>query len=55
MASAPVAGKVENRQSGADANPYLAIAASLAAGLYGIEHELGPTAPIQGEIQVPDE
>jgi len=46
---------VENRLPGADANPYLAIAASLAAGLYGIEHELGPTAPIQSEIQAPGE
>lgn len=54
-ASAPVARRVENRLPGADANPYLAIAASLAAGLYGIEYELEPTAPIQGEIQVPDE
>ncbi len=54
-ASAPVARRVENRLPGADANPYLAIAASLATGLYGIEHELEPAAPIQGEIQVPDE
>lgn len=54
-ASAPVARRVENRLPGADANPYLAIAASLAAGLYGIEHALEPTAPIQGEIKVPDD
>lgn len=53
-ASAPVARRVENRLPGADANPYLAIAASLAAGLYGIEHELEPTPPIQGEFTVPD-
>ncbi|MDR9753436.1 glutamine synthetase family protein [Pseudomonas sp. SZMC_28357] len=53
-ASAPVARRVENRLPGADANPYLAIAASLAAGLYGIEHELEPSAPIQGEFVVPD-
>ncbi|MEB0041384.1 MULTISPECIES: glutamine synthetase family protein [unclassified Pseudomonas] len=53
-ASAPVARRVENRLPGADANPYLAIAASLAAGLYGIEHELQPTAAMQGEIEVPD-
>ena len=46
---------MENRLPGADANPYLAIAASLAAGLYGIEHELGPTAPIQSEIHAPGE
>ncbi|WP_192886542.1 glutamine synthetase family protein [Pseudomonas baetica] len=53
-ASAPVARRVENRLPGADANPYLAIAASLAAGLHGIEHELEPSAAIQGEFEVPD-
>lgn len=53
-ASSPVARRVENRLPGADANPYLAIAASLAAGLYGIEHELEPSAPIQGEFEAPD-
>lgn len=52
-ASAPVARRVENRLPGADANPYLAIAASLAAGLYGIEQRLQPTPPIQGEFSVP--
>lgn len=54
-ASAPIARRVENRLPGADANPYLAIAASLAAGLHGIEQQLQPTAPIQGEFSVPDE
>lgn len=54
-ASAPVARRVENRLPGADANPYLALAASLAAGLYGIEQQLQPSAPIQGEFSVPDE
>jgi glutamine synthetase len=49
-----VARRVENRLPGADANPYLAIAASLAAGLHGIEHELEPTEAIQGEFEVPD-
>lgn len=53
-ASAPVARRVENRLPGADANPYLAIAASLAAGLYGIEQQLQPSDPIQGEFAVPD-
>jgi len=53
-ASSPVARRVENRLPGADANPYLAIAASLAAGLHGIEHELEPSAAIQGEFEVPD-
>ncbi|WP_206427199.1 glutamine synthetase family protein [Pseudomonas chlororaphis] len=53
-ASSPVARRVENRLPGADANPYLAIAASLAAGLHGIENELEPTPAIQGEFAVPD-
>lgn len=53
-ASEPGARRVENRLPGADANPYLAIAASLAAGLYGIEHGLEPDAAVQGEIDVPD-
>lgn len=53
--SAAAARRVENRLPGADANPYLAIAASLAAGLYGIEQGLEPTAPMQGEIEVPEE
>ena len=38
--------RLETRTPGADANPYLAIAAALASGLYGIEHkfELNQTA-----------
>jgi glutamine synthetase len=41
--------RIEGRTAGADANPYLVIAAYLAAGLYGIEHELPLTsAPITG-------
>ena len=38
--------RIENRVPGADANPYLAMAASVAAGLYGIEHglEMPPAA-----------
>jgi glutamine synthetase len=32
--------RVENRIPGADVNPYLALAASIAGGLWGIEHEL---------------
>jgi glutamine synthetase len=39
--------RVESRVPGADVNPYLALAASVAAGLYGIDHELelGPAYP----------
>jgi glutamine synthetase len=54
-ASAPNARRVENRLPGADANPYLAIAASLAAGLYGMEHGLEPSAPMQGELEIPQD
>ncbi|MFJ4054458.1 glutamine synthetase family protein [Pseudomonas sp. NPDC089743] len=53
-ASGPAARRVENRLPGADANPYLAIAASLAAGLHGIEQRLAPAPAIQGEFQVPE-
>ena len=34
--------RVENRIPGADANPYLAFAATIAAGLHGIEKKLKP-------------
>jgi glutamine synthetase len=37
--------RLETRTPGADANPYLAIAAALASGLYGIEHKLALDAP----------
>src|ERR1700691_446318 len=37
--------RVELRLAGADINPYLAMAASLAAGLDGIERKLEPPAP----------
>ncbi|MGY4526342.1 glutamine synthetase [Pseudomonas sp. TE21394] len=53
-ASAPAARRVENRLPGADANPYLAIAASLAAGLHGIQQRLQPAPAIQGEFEVPE-
>ncbi|MGG2396272.1 glutamine synthetase family protein [Pseudomonas sp. SH1-B] len=54
-ASAPVARRVESRLPGADANPYLALAASLAAGLHGLQRELQPSPAIQGEFEVPEE
>jgi glutamine synthetase len=40
--------RVENRIPGADANPYLAFAATIAAGLYGIERKLAPPALYEG-------
>lgn len=53
-ASPPAARRVENRLPGADANPYLAITASLAAGLFGLLQQVEPSAPLQGEFQVPE-
>ncbi|HEY9536495.1 MAG TPA: glutamine synthetase family protein [Kiloniellaceae bacterium] len=40
--------RVENRLAGADANPYLAIAASLACGYLGMKEKLKPRQPIEG-------
>ncbi|MGO8790389.1 MAG: glutamine synthetase family protein [Terriglobia bacterium] len=39
--------RVEHRLPGADSNPYLALAASLASGLYGIDKKLALPAPKQ--------
>jgi glutamine synthetase len=47
-ASAPESRRIENRIAGADANPYLAIAASLACGYVGMVQKLEPTKPISG-------
>ncbi len=46
--SLPDARRVENRVAGADANPYLAIAASLACGYLGMVQEMEPSDPIKG-------
>jgi glutamine synthetase len=40
--------RVENRIPGADANPYLAFAATIAAGLHGIEKKLKPPKLYEG-------
>jgi glutamine synthetase len=45
---APSAMRVENRVPGADANPYLAFAATLACGYLGMVEELEPTKPFEG-------
>jgi len=39
---------VENRIPGADCNPYLAFAATIAAGLHGIEHAVEPPPRFDG-------
>ncbi|MCZ6607285.1 MAG: glutamine synthetase, partial [Alphaproteobacteria bacterium] len=40
--------RIEYRIAAADANPYLALAAALASGLWGIENAIEPTAPVLG-------
>lgn len=46
----PSAQRVENRVPGADCNPYLAVSAMLAAGLWGIENRVQPNAAVEGSI-----
>ena len=46
--------RIENRVPGADANPYLAFAAMLAAGLHGIERGLEPPPALTGNAYVSD-
>jgi len=44
----PKSQRVEFRVAGADGNPYLALAAALGAGLWGVEHEIEPTRAFTG-------
>ena len=41
--------RIEHRVAGADANPYLVIASILAAALHGMEQQLEPPAPTEGD------
>jgi glutamine synthetase len=40
--------RVEYRIAAADINPYIALAAAIGTGLWGIEHRIEPDAPIEG-------
>ncbi|RUM99079.1 glutamine synthetase [Pseudaminobacter arsenicus] len=56
--SDPAARRLENRIPSSDANPYLAVAASLACGLIGMKNKLKPDAPVgttanEDEIDLP--
>ncbi len=42
--------RIECRLPGADCNPYLALAGSLASGLEGIRQQIEPPPPVQGDI-----
>jgi glutamine synthetase len=44
--------RLENRVPGGDVNPYLAVAALIAAGLHGIDHGLEPEPMIEGNAYV---
>jgi glutamine synthetase len=46
--------RTETRIPGGDVNPYLSFAALLAAGLYGIENELEPPPPLEGNAYESD-
>lgn len=47
--------RIECRIPGADANPYLAFAATLAAGLHGIENQIEPPGVFEGDVyEAPD-
>ncbi len=41
--------RLEHRQPAADMNPYIAMATTLAAGLWGVEHRTEPAAPVEGD------
>ncbi|HGG05380.1 MAG TPA: glutamine synthetase [Aliiroseovarius sp.] len=53
--SRPSARRVENRLAGMDCNPYLGIAASLAAGYLGLVDEIRPHAQYRGDAYDGDE
>lgn len=44
----PYASRLEYRLAGADANPYLALAATIGAGLWGVQRAIEPPAPVVG-------
>jgi glutamine synthetase len=44
----PQSQRVEYRIAAADINPYVALAAALGSGLWGIEHRIEPDAPVAG-------
>jgi glutamine synthetase len=46
--------RVENRAPGGDVNPYLAVAAMIAAGLHGVEQQLEPAEPCTGNAYAAD-
>ena len=52
--AAPAARRVENRVIGADANPYVALAATMACGYLGIKNRIEPTPECKGDAYLGD-
>jgi glutamine synthetase len=52
IAGGPSSTRLEYRQTAADINPYIAIATSVAAGLYGIEKKLEPPPAGKGDTSM---
>ncbi|MEW6704297.1 MAG: glutamine synthetase family protein [Pseudomonadota bacterium] len=52
--STPQARRVENRVIGADANPYVALAATLACGYLGMRNKIDPTPECKGDAYLGD-
>lgn len=52
--ASPAARRVENRVIGADANPYLALAATLACGYLGIRNRIEPSRECRGDAYLGD-
>ncbi|ACB34006.1 Glutamate--putrescine ligase [Leptothrix cholodnii SP-6] len=50
----PAARRIENRVIGADANPYVALAATLACGYLGIKNRIEPTPECKGDAYLGD-
>jgi len=50
----PAARRIENRVIGADANPYVALAATLACGYLGMKNKIEPTAECKGDAYLGD-
>jgi glutamine synthetase len=50
----PASRRIENRVIGADANPYVALAATLACGWLGIQQRIEPTAECKGDAYLGD-
>ncbi|PXW98111.1 L-glutamine synthetase [Sphaerotilus hippei] len=50
----PAARRIENRVIGADANPYVALAATLACGYLGIVNRIQPTPECKGDAYLGD-